>query len=150
MVRLALLSLLAVSSNAFMTAPTLPSRAQPQTARNLIMSEDEIVAVLDKAHNCVENECSVDDVDTLIAELKEQQVVLNERLEHIMNVVAHLQKANSEKNRKSDNVRAIVKDMLRVFTTQDGKFAVGFSGDIGDGPTTAYDALPPKPWKAAN
>ena len=31
---------------------------------------------------------------------------------------------------------------------QDGKFAMGFTGDIGDGPTTAYDALPPKPWKA--
>lgn len=30
---------------------------------------------------------------------------------------------------------------------QNGKFAMGFSGDIGDGPTTAYDALPPKPWK---
>jgi len=24
----------------------------------------------------------------------------------------------------------------------------GFSGDIGDGPTTAYDALPPKKFKA--
>ena len=41
-------------------------------------------------------------------------------------------------------------DLLRMtsFAHQDGKFAMGFSGDIGDGPTTAYDALPPKPWKA--
>jgi len=113
------------------------------------MTEDEITGILDKAHGCVESECAVADVDDLIMELKDQQKVLNERLETIMNVVAHLQAANVEESRKTDDVRAIVKDMLRVFTTQDGKFAMGFTGDIGDGPTTAYDALPPKPWKAA-
>eukprot|EP00578_Thalassiosira_sp_NH16_P006996 CAMPEP_0181120048 /NCGR_PEP_ID=MMETSP1071-20121207/23934_1 /TAXON_ID=35127 /ORGANISM="Thalassiosira sp., Strain NH16" /LENGTH=115 /DNA_ID=CAMNT_0023204649 /DNA_START=181 /DNA_END=528 /DNA_ORIENTATION=+ len=111
------------------------------------MTEDEITVILDKAHGCVESECAVNDVDDLIAELKDQQKVLNSRLETIMNVVAHLQQANTQEGRKTDDVRAIVKDMLRVFTTQDGKFAMGFSGDIGDGPTTAYDALPPKPWK---
>merc|ERR1712007_182682 len=120
-------------------------RTQTTTARNLIMTEDEITAILDKAHGCVESECAVDDVDDLIAELKGQQKVLSERLEKIMNVVSHLQHANTKEERKTDDVRAIVKDMLRVFTTQDGKFAMGFSGDIGDGPTTAYDALPPKP-----
>lgn len=89
-----------------------------QTARNLIMTEDEITAVLNKAHGCVESECSVDDVDDLISELKDQQKVLNERLETIMNVVSHLQHANAAEERKTDNVRSIVKDMLRVFTTQ--------------------------------
>jgi len=148
MFRLAFLSLLAVGSSAFMTPATMcPVRTQ--TARNLIMTEDEITGILDKAHGCVESECAVADVDDLIMELKDQQKVLNERLETIMNVVAHLQAANVEESRKTDDVRAIVKDMLRVFTTQDGKFAMGFTGDIGDGPTTAYDALPPKPWKAA-
>jgi hypothetical protein len=146
--RLAFLSLLAVGSNAFMTPPVCPVRTQ-QTARNLIMTEEEITTILDKAHGCVESECAVDDVEDLIAELKGQQQVLNERLETIMNVVAHLQHANEQEKRKTDDVRAIVKDMLRVFTTQDGKFAMGFSGDIGEGPTTAYDALPPKPWKAS-
>jgi hypothetical protein len=116
-------------------------------ARNLIMTEEEITAILDKAHTCVESECAVNDVDDLIVELKDQQKVLTDRLEHIMNVVSHLQHANEQKNRKTDDVRAIVKDMLRVFTVQDGKFAMGFSGDIGEGSTTAYDALPPKPWK---
>ena len=81
------------------------------------MTEEEITAVLDKAHGCVESECSVDDVDDLIAELKDQQKVLNERLETIMNVVAHLQHANDQEQRKTDDVRSIVKDMLRVFTT---------------------------------
>mmetsp|Transcript_5625 Transcript_5625/g.12804 ORF Transcript_5625/g.12804 Transcript_5625/m.12804 type:complete len:151 (-) Transcript_5625:1782-2234(-) len=147
MFRLALLSVLAVGSNAFMTAPTCPVRTQ-QTARNLIMTEDEITAILSKAHGCVESECAVNDVDDLITELKDQQKVLSTRLENIMNVVAHLQHANTQEARKTDNVRAIVNDMLRVFTTQDGNFAMGYMGDVGDGPTTAYDALPPKPWKA--
>lgn len=146
------------------------------------MTEDEITAILDKAHGCVDSECAVDDVSDLIAELKDQQKVLNDRLETIMNVVSHLQAANESEKRKTDDVRAIIKDMMRVFTdnkvsdclpvsfvrprlspitvprlifivlptfAQDGKFAMSFSGDIGDGPTTAYDALPPKPWKAA-
>lgn len=113
------------------------------------MSEEEISAVLDKAHACVESECAVDDVDILIAELKDQQKVLNTRLEHIMNVVAHLQHANEQKDRKKEDIRTIVKDMLRVFTSANGKYAIGFTGDIGEGATTAYDALPPKPWKGS-
>ena len=32
-------------------------------------------------------------------------------------------------------------------STQSGGLPISFSGDIGDGPKTAYDALPPKPWK---
>lgn len=89
------------------------------------MTEEEITAILDKAHGCVENECAVSDVDDLIAELKDQQKVLNQRLETIMNVVAHLQHANAQEARKTDDVRAIVKDMLRVFTTQ-----VSFGGAV--------------------
>ncbi len=180
MLRLAFLSLLAVGSNAFIASPMNHVRThQPVTARNLIMTEEEITTILDKAHGCVDTGCAVDDVDDLIAELKDQQKVLSERLETIMNVVSHLQHANTKEDRKTDDVRAIVKDMLRVFTTQvsfmmcfnlilsicryhqqltfisfhthvvsqNGQFAIGFSGDIGDGPTTAYDALPPKPWK---
>ena len=39
---------------------------------------------------------------------------------------------------------------LHFLTLQKQGFsAVGFSGDIGDGPKTAYDALPPKLWKTA-
>ena len=122
---------------------------QSSVTRNLIMSEEEISAVLDKAHACVESECAVDDVDILIAELKDQQKVLSTRLEHIMNVVAHLQHANEQKDRKKEDIRTIVKDMLRVFTSANGKYAIGFTGDIGEGATTAYDALPPKPWKGS-
>ena len=118
MLRLAFLSLLAVGSNAFVAPMSHVRTHQSVTARNLIMTEEEITAILDKAHGCVESECAVDDVDDLIAELKDQQKVLSERLETIMNVVSHLQHANTKENRKTDDVRAIVKDMLRVFTTQ--------------------------------
>lgn len=83
------------------------------------MTESEIQTILMKANTCVESECAISDVDDLISELKDQQRVLNARLETIMNVVAHLQSANSASgdNRKTDDVRNIVKDMLRVFTT---------------------------------
>lgn len=98
---------------------TRTNKKQPTaTSLNLIMSEEEITAILDKAHGCVESECAVSDVNDLIAELKDQQKVLTQRLETIMNVVAHLQHANESEARKTDDVRAIVKDMLRVFTTQ--------------------------------
>jgi hypothetical protein len=83
------------------------------------MTESEIQTILMKANGCVESECAISDVDDLISELKDQQRVLNARLETIMNAVAHLQTANSKvgDNRKTDDVRNIVKDMLRVFTT---------------------------------
>ena len=103
------------NTNRYATIPI--QKKQQQTARNLIMTEDEITAILDKAHGCVESECAVNDVEDLITELKDQQKVLSTRLETIMNVVAHLQHANEQEKRKTDDVRAIVKDMLRVFTT---------------------------------
>ena len=73
------------------------------------MTESEIQTILMKANGCVESECAISDVDDLISELKDQQRVLNARLETIMNVVAHLQTANSKvgDNRKTDDVRNI-------------------------------------------
>ena len=82
-------------------------------------------------------------------ELKDQEKVLNQRMDKIMNMIAHLQHVNEKEERQTDEVRAFVRDMLRTFNTDKPNFPVsGFSGDIGDGPKTAYDALPPKPWKA--
>ena len=102
---------------------------------------------METAHDCAEGECSVEDVSGLISELKEQQKEMSTRLEEIMNMVAHLQKLNASEKRKKDDVRSYVKDLLRVFDTSAGGFSSGFSGDIGDGPTDAYKALEPKPWK---
>jgi hypothetical protein len=118
-------------------------------ARNVLMSEEEYAALIDRAYVCDALDCTYEDVDALIVQLKEQQQAMSTRLQNIMNVIAHLQHANDEKERNKEDVRKIVKDMLRVFTNVDGGFAMGFSGDIGKGATTAYDALPPKPWKGA-
>ena len=114
---------------------------------NVLLSEDQTDVILQTAHDCAEGECSVDDVDGLIAELHEQQTEMTNRLEEIMNMVAHLQKLNDKEMRKKDEIRQYVKDLLRVFSPNTKGFATGFTGDIGDGPTTAYKALDPKPWK---
>merc|ERR1719464_219434 len=103
MLRLTLLSLLAVSSTAFMTCPALPTQSPSATALRVIMTEDEITAILGKAEDCVASECAVADVDDLIDELKAQQKVLSTRLETIMNTVAHLQKANEQEERKKED-----------------------------------------------
>ena len=62
-----------------------------------------------------------------------------------MNVTAHLQHTNQQKQPKKGNVWEIVKDMLHVFATVDGTSDVALTGEIGDGPVTAYDALLPEP-----
>jgi hypothetical protein len=65
---------------------------------------------------------------------------------------------NSKDDRKVDEVRETVRALYRVF--QLGSKAsnndypslsrpTGYSGDVNDGPTDAYRALKPKPWKAA-
>ena len=65
------------------------------------MTESEITAILDQAHECAEGECAVDDVEDLISELRTQQKVLSERLDTIMNAVAVLQAANDSSDRKT-------------------------------------------------
>jgi hypothetical protein len=72
---------------------------------------------------------------------------MSHRLEEIMNMVSHLQQLNGKEIRRKDEIRDYVKDLLRVFNPNTKGYATGFSGDIGDGPTTAYKALNPKPWK---
>lgn len=114
----------------------------------VLLSEEDTTAIMDKALDCAEGECSIDDVSGLIDDLKQQQKEMNARLEEIMNMVAHLQNLNAKKHRKEDEVREYVKDLLRVFGSNSKGFSTGFSGDIGDGPTDAYKALNPKPWKA--
>mmetsp|Transcript_13277 Transcript_13277/g.24076 ORF Transcript_13277/g.24076 Transcript_13277/m.24076 type:complete len:126 (-) Transcript_13277:132-509(-) len=119
------------------------------TALKIVMSEEETNAILTSASDCAEGECSIDDVTELIHELKGQQKVLTQRLENIMNMVAHLQKVNTSEKRETDEVRQYVRDLLRVFSSGKSGFSnMGYTGDVGDGPTTAYDALPPKKWTA--
>ena len=119
------------------------------TARQVLLSDKETQVLLDSAHDCAEGECSIDDVSEFISELKEQQIGMNKRMEEIMNLVSNLQKLNEKKARSKDEIRAYVRDLLSVFNPQTGHpsgFATGFSGDINDGPKTAYDVLEPKKW----
>jgi hypothetical protein len=88
----------------------------PTTARYVILSEEETQGILKSAEECAESECSIDDVASLIEELKIQEGILSERLVKIMNMIAHLQHVNEKKERKTDEVRQFVKDMLRVFS----------------------------------
>jgi hypothetical protein len=121
--------------------------ARTTTSRHVIMSEEEVSAILTSATECADGECSVEDVDELLMELKEQEKVLEERLEKIMNMINHLQHVNEKEERQTDEVRAFVRDMLRVFAHEKnpGFSSSGFTGDVFG--KTAYDALPPKKWK---
>ena len=85
------------------------------TACNILLSNDETDSILKSAHECAEGECSIDDVSELIFDLKEQQKALNSRLEEIMNMVSHLEELNKGDERVTDDVRAYVKDLTRVF-----------------------------------
>jgi hypothetical protein len=90
--------------------------AVPTTARFVILTDEETQAILKSAKECAESECSVDDVSSLIEELNIQEGILSERLVKIMNMIAQLQHVNEKKERKTDEVRQFVRDMLRVFS----------------------------------
>jgi len=105
---------------------------------------------MQSASDCAEGECNIDDVNELIFELKEQQELMQNRLEKTMNMIADLQQLN-EKAENRDEVRAFVQDMLRVFSHEKPNFpATGFSGDVGKGSQTAWDVLPPKKWSPSS
>ena len=114
--------------------------------RSLIMSDEETEAILKTIEDCSEHtQCGVDDVASLLEELKDQEKELTARLQSVDNLIQQLDTLNKEEER--DAVRAFVSDLLRVFEHGGKGFPIGFTGDIGDGPKTAYDALPPKKWK---
>lgn len=81
------------------------------------MTDEETETIMKSANDCVEGECSVDEVSELLSILKETEKELESRMESIMNMIAHLQHINKKEERKTDDVRAFVQDMLRVFNT---------------------------------
>jgi len=111
------------------------------------MTEEETAAIFKKSNDCIESECSLEEVDELLSVLKNTEKELQGRLEDIMNMVAHLQHINEKEERKTDEVRQFVQDMLRVFNTDKPMFpTTGYAGEVGRGAKTAYDVLPPKKW----
>mmetsp|Transcript_7866 Transcript_7866/g.13031 ORF Transcript_7866/g.13031 Transcript_7866/m.13031 type:complete len:147 (+) Transcript_7866:78-518(+) len=143
MFRLLIVALIASCAAAF--APTF-TRTQSLTVRQVLLSDDETKAILQSGTDCVESECSVDDVSMLVAELTEQEKLLTKRLGQVMNMVAHLQHVNEKEGRETDEVRSFVKDLLNVFSTDHPTFS-GASLDMSKGPFDSYDVLGAKPWK---
>merc|ERR1712008_43089 len=124
-----------------------PVSVPSTTAQNVVLSEEETMAVLNKSTECIESECSVDEVDELLVILKDTEKEMEGRIEKIMNTISHLQHINAKEERKTDEVREFVKDMLRVFNTDKPMvFPTGYVADVGKGAQTAYDVLPPKKW----
>jgi len=125
-----------------------PVSMRQTTACNLIMTDEEVETILSKATDCMGEECSVDEVDELLVLLKDTQKSLESRMDTVMNMISDLQHLNGQEERQVDEVKALVKDMLRVFAHDKNPAfnPMGFSGEIGDGPKTAYDVLSPKKW----
>ena len=140
------------------------------------LSNKETAQILHSAEDCAASECSVDDVDQLIENLKIQEGILSERMVKIMNIIATLQHVNEKKERKTDDVRQFVgtcsaslvmmyvqetrvflclKDFIShascVVCSYDPKyFPTGWASDTNAGPFDAYDVLEPKKWKPAD
>jgi hypothetical protein len=112
-----------------------------------------------KGRECEQGECSVSDVDMLIGELLEHQHILSERVTEVDNMVKSLEVLNDAgSSRQVDEVRETVRAIFRVFQMSAKGSGndypslskpTGYSGEVGSGPTDAYKALNPKPWKAS-
>lgn len=131
----------------------------PSTTSLSLISAEETENIIKKASNCAEGECSVDEVGDLISVLKSQQKELSMRVDEVDKMIQKLKTINAQDARKVDEVRETVRALFRVF--QLGAKAsgndypslskpMGYSGEVGKGPTTAYDALSPKKWKPAS
>jgi hypothetical protein len=117
------------------------------TARHILLSDEDAEKMFKTADDCVQGECSIDDVGMLISELKDTEQELNSRLVKVMKMIKDLEHVNEKEERKTSEIKTFVKEMLSVFSHgKTGHYPIGFTGDIGKGSTTAYDALPPKKW----
>jgi flagellar biosynthesis/type III secretory pathway chaperone len=121
------------------------------------MTQTETETLLKTADDCAEGECSLDDVDELISVLQQQQKELSERVHEVQSMMTQLEKVNTHNDRKVDEVRETVRAIFRLFQMGNKSSGndypslskpTGWSGEVGDGPKSAYDALPPKKWTA--
>jgi hypothetical protein len=118
------------------------------------MSTAELEKLIGTAVDCSEGECSVDEVGDLVQILQGQQKELNDRIGEIGRMIKSLEMMN-EKSTGRDEVKETVRAIMRVFARSDGHKAsvsarispTGYSGEVGSGPTDAYKALKPKPYK---
>ena len=84
-----------------------------------LMSPEENEVVLQKANDCFEGECSLEDVDDLVGVLKDQQKELKARVDQVKAMIQSLETVNSQGDRKVDQVRETVRAIFRVFQLGD-------------------------------
>jgi len=153
-------ALCASSADAF--APSRPSTRTLASARAPqrldLMSSAEIDSILREAETCVDGECALDEVSSLIANLQDQQSMLSKRVKEIDGLVLALESANGQggDDRPVDEMRETVRAIFRIFALGDKASGnnypnltapMGYSGETKGGGKTAYDVLPPKPIK---
>lgn len=122
-----------------------------------LLAQEHIDELFEKGEECMGSECDVESVSNLLEHLKFQEKELTDRVAEIDKMVSALEAINKDSNREVDEVRETVRAIFRIFQMGDKASGndypalskpTGYSGEVGDGPTTAYDALPPKKYKA--
>mmetsp|Transcript_29562 Transcript_29562/g.71133 ORF Transcript_29562/g.71133 Transcript_29562/m.71133 type:complete len:157 (-) Transcript_29562:139-609(-) len=138
------------SAQSFMTVPS--QKRAPTTLA--IMTQEETAEIMKHANDCAHGECALDEVAELVAALQSHQKELSNRVEEVKKITIALEKVSSGGG-KTDEIRETVRALFRVFQLGDKASGndypalskpTGFSGEVGDGPQTAYDVLPPKKW----
>jgi hypothetical protein len=101
-----------VNGFAFSRSPAVASRSS--TALN-IMTAAELESIISEAEACAEGECALDQVESLIHNLLDQQKMLNQRIGEIDTLVKDLEHMNGKDNRPTDEVRNTVQAIFRIF-----------------------------------
>lgn len=90
---------------------------RPAIACNALLSEQETQKILESGSNCLDTECAVDDVASLLFDLKDQEKLLSSRLNAITKMLEDLEEANKKtKVEERDEVKMFVRDLLWVFS----------------------------------
>jgi hypothetical protein len=104
------------------------------------MTASETETLMKTANDCVEGECSLDDVSEMISVLQHQQKELDTRVKEVKQMIVQLE----GNDRKVDEVRETVRTKSSGNDYPSLSKPMGWSGEVVDGPQSAYDALPPK------
>jgi len=80
-----------------------------------LMSAAEIDSIMAEAQSCAEGECAIDEVESLIANLQDQQSLLSKRIEEISGLIKELEHVNGQDERPVDEVRETVRAIFRIF-----------------------------------
>ena len=109
-------ALCATSVNGFASSRSpIATASQSNTALN-IMTAAEIDSIINEAESCAGGECALDEVDSLISNLLEQQKMLSSRIGDIDTLIKDLEHMNGRDNVAPDEIRDTVKAIFRIFS----------------------------------